>query len=75
MKKTTVNFFLFSFLALSSVVSFGQSQIKKSELKQFGKSIVPTQGLTPDGHVRCHSTEYEAFLKEIYPKISYTDEF
>ena len=75
MKKTTVNFFLFSFLALSSVVSFGQSQIKKSELKQFGKSIVPTQGLTPDGHVRCHSTEYEAFLKEQYPKRSTTDEF
>ncbi len=75
MKKTTIKGLLFSFMALSSIITYGQNQIKNSNLKQFGKTIVPSQELTPSGHIRCYTTENEAFLKQQYPNRATTNEF
>lgn len=52
-------------LILSFCVGFGQEKPKES--KHFGK-IIAESSLTPSGHIRCVSSEYEQFLQENNPK-------
>lgn len=59
MKKTTL-LLLFSLFS----ISFGYSQVVKQK-KVFGKPVTNT---TPEGLIRCASTEYEQYLQENDPK-------
>ncbi len=45
----------------------------QEQVKLFGKPL--TQKLTPSGHIRCASTEYENYLKEKYPNRATTAQF
>jgi hypothetical protein len=63
MKKNLL--FLFMFFC---VISFAQK-------KQLNKPFVPVQGLTPSGHVRCHTEENEAELQAKYPNRATKEEF
>ena len=62
MKKNTL---LLSFLICFSTIAF--AQIDKKEKTVFGKKINP-EFISPSGHVRCASTEYDQFLREQNPK-------
>lgn len=61
--------------SMTTILAQNNSLSNKKVTKQFGRTVVPTQELTPSGHVRCHSTEYEAYLKQQYPKRATTQEF
>lgn len=65
MKKTTAKFFA---LSLMGLLSQGISA-------QNGNGQLPVQKLTPSGHVRCHSNEYEAYLRGINPQRETTQQF
>lgn len=67
MKKITLFYVL-----LLSVVTFGQ-EAKKTPTA-FGKPI-SASAISPSGHVRCISTEYEEFLREQDPKKQTDAEF
>ena len=60
---------------MTSIYAQNNQLSNKIATKQFGRSIAPTQELTPSGHVRCHSNEYEAYLKQLYPNRATTNEF
>ncbi|WP_320813991.1 M43 family zinc metalloprotease, partial [Flavobacterium sp.] len=65
--------FLLSFM---TSISAQNNQLSNTAVtKQFGREIESTQELTPSGHIRCSSTEYEAYLKKQYPKRATTNEF
>lgn len=67
MKKIT-----FIYVLLLSIYSFGQ-QTKKTQTA-FGKPI-SAEAISPSGHVRCISTEYEEYLKSQDPKKQTAEEF
>lgn len=76
MKKNTLKKLSFSFLILSSLVVSGQNIKKKSSIQQFGKTIeLPQQELTPSGHIRCATDEYEAFLQSRNPQRMNKEQF
>ncbi|WP_264559876.1 T9SS sorting signal type C domain-containing protein [Flavobacterium sp. N2270] len=60
---------------MTSIYAQNNQLSNKIATKQFGRSIAPTQELTPSGHVRCYSTEYEASLKNKFPDRATTTEF
>jgi hypothetical protein len=62
MKKITL---LLSFLICFSTIAF--AQIDKKEKTVFGKKINP-EFISPSGHIRCASTEYDQYLREQNPK-------
>ena len=62
MKKITL---VLSFLICFSTIAF--AQIEKKEKTVFGKKINP-EFISPSGHVRCVSTEYDQYLREQNPK-------
>lgn len=62
MKKITL---LLSFLICFSTIAF--AQIDKKEKTVFGKKINP-EFISPSGHIRCVSTEYDQYLREQNPK-------
>lgn len=62
MKKNTL---LLSVLICFSTIAF--AQIDKKEKTVFGKKINP-EFISPSGHVRCASTEYDQYLREQNPK-------
>ncbi|CAM4437500.1 T9SS sorting signal type C domain-containing protein [Flavobacterium terrigena] len=49
--------------------------ISFAQIKQLKKPFVPVQGLTPSGHVRCHTNENEAALQAKYPNRATNEEF
>lgn len=61
MKKITL---LLSFLICFCTVAF--AQIDKKEKTVFGKKINP-EFISPSGHIRCASTEYDEYLREQNP--------
>jgi hypothetical protein len=69
MKKTTL---LLSFLICFCSVVF--AQIDKKEKTVFGKKINP-EFITPSGHIRCASIEYEQYLREQNPKMESREKF
>lgn len=69
MKKTT--FILLSFICFGSI-AFAQKNTK--EITIFGKKIDP-QNITPSGHIRCATTEYDAYLREQNPKMETSEVF
>lgn len=73
MKKTTFSFFLIIF----SLNSFSQVRNTEITVKKFGKNlqVFSNQQATPSGHIRCASTENEAYLKAKYPERATTAEF
>jgi hypothetical protein len=77
MKKNTLKVFLTTLLLFLICDVSAQTKKINSVPKQFGQQIQTTsQELTPDGtHIRCHSTEYEAYLKNKFPNRATTDEF
>ena len=62
MKKITL---VLSFLICFSTIAF--AQIDKKEKTVFGKKINP-EFISPSGHIRCASTEYDQYLREQNPK-------
>ncbi len=62
MKKITL---LLSFLICFSTIA--SAQIDKKEKTVFGKKINP-EFISPSGHIRCASTEYDQYLREQNPK-------
>ena len=62
MKKITL---LLSFLVCFSTIAY--AQIDKKEKTVFGKKINP-EFISPSGHVRCISSEYDQYLREQNPK-------
>ena len=62
MKKITI---VLSFLICFSTIAF--AQIDKKEKTVFGKKINP-EFISPSGHIRCVSTEYDQYLREQNPK-------
>lgn len=68
MKKIT----LLSFLLLGITLTNAQ-ETQKSH-RHFGK-VISSENLTPTGHIRCLSTEYEEFLQEQNPKRLSNDQF
>lgn len=77
MKKTTFSFFLNLFLIIFSLNSFSQVRNAEITVKKFGKNlqVFSNQQATPSGHIRCASTENEAYLKAKYPERATTAEF
>lgn len=62
MKKITL---LLSFLICFSTIA--SAQIDKKEKTVFGKKI-NSEFISPSGHIRCASTEYDQYLREQNPK-------
>ena len=69
MKKITLVLSLF--VCFSSLV-FAQN--KSGDKIVFGKKIKP-ENITPSGHIRCASTEYEQYLREQNPKMETREQF
>jgi len=75
MKKTTTKILALSLLGLVSNALIGQNLQQRGPV-QFGKKInLPTQELTPSGHIRCYTNENEAFLKAQDPSRATTEQF
>ncbi|MGV7107599.1 M43 family zinc metalloprotease [Flavobacterium sp. U410] len=70
------NFLIISGL-LYSVFLIGQNQnlVSLNNTTSIKQPVTFGQNLTPSGHIRCHSTEYESFLKTKYPKRATTEQF
>lgn len=68
------NFLIISGL-LYSVFLIGQNQnlVSLNNTTSIKQPVTFGQNLTPSGHIRCHSTEYESFLKTKYPKRATTN--
>ncbi len=64
-----ITFLLLIFLGLTNI---GFSQSKQKEKYVFGKKV---KNLTPSGHIRCATTEYEEHLRSIYPKRMSSEQF
>ena len=69
MKKITL--ILSLFICFSSVV-FAQN--KSGDRTVFGKKVDP-KNITPSGHIRCATTEYEQYLREQNPKRESVEQF
>lgn len=69
MKKTTL--VLLSFFCFGSI-TFAQN--KSKDITLFGKKINP-ENFTSTGHIRCATTEYSAYMKELNPKMETNEEF
>lgn len=69
MKKITL--ILSLFFCFGSVV-FAQN--KSGDRTVFGKKVDP-KNITPSGHIRCATTEYEHYLREQNPKMESVDQF
>ena len=69
MKKITL--ILSLFVCFSSVV-FAQN--KSGDRTVFGKKVDP-KNITPSGHIRCATTEYEQYLREQNPKMETVEQF
>lgn len=75
MKKTTIKVLGLSLFGLFSNVMMAQN-LQSHGSVQFGKKVnLPTQELTPSGHIRCYTNENEAFLKAKYPNRATSEEF
>lgn len=75
MKKTTTKILALSLFGLVSNAVMGQN-LQQSGPVQFGKKVtLPTQELTPSGHIRCYTDENEAFLKAQFPGRATTEQF
>ncbi|MFN7013256.1 MAG: M43 family zinc metalloprotease, partial [Bacteroidia bacterium] len=77
MKKITINFLSLLAFSLTISIAYGQQPLKKEgNVQQFGRKIqLPSQELTPSGHIRCYTSENEAFLKAQYPNRATDAEF
>jgi hypothetical protein len=69
MKKITL--ILSLFICFGSVV-FAQNKV--NERTVFGKKVNP-ENITPSGHIRCASTEYEQYLRELNPELESREQF
>jgi hypothetical protein len=69
MKKITL--ILSLFFCFGSVV-FAQN--KSGDRTVFGKKVNP-ENITPSGHIKCASTEYEQYLRELNPKMESIEQF
>ncbi|MCB9359787.1 MAG: T9SS type A sorting domain-containing protein [Flavobacteriales bacterium] len=80
MKKSTL---LLSSLVLSTVLTFGQNSRKAGPIikttptfnQERVQELVSNAKRTPDGKIRCFTTEYNQLLKETYPNRESTEEF
>ncbi len=64
-------------LILSLFICFGSvvfAQNKSGDRTVFGKKVDP-KNITPSGHIRCATTEYEQFLREQNPKMESAEQF
>lgn len=64
-------------LILSLFICFGSvvfAQNKSGDRTVFGKKVNP-ESITPSGHIRCATTEYEQFLREQNPKMESAEQF
>ncbi len=64
-------------LILSLFICFGNvvfAQNKSGDRTVFGKKIDP-KNITPSGHIRCATTEYEQYLREQNPKMESSEQF
>jgi hypothetical protein len=69
MKKITL--FLSLFICFGSVV-FAQN--KSGDKTVFGKKVNP-ENISPSGHIRCATTEYQEFLRKQNPKLESDEKF
>jgi hypothetical protein len=69
MKKITLFLFYLTFIFTSTIVA----QVKK-KVVHFGKEIT-FEKRSPDGHIRCATDEYEAFLQANNPDRMNKDQF
>src|SRR5690606_19983678 len=53
---------------------FSQAQELKKPIKKFGKEISPEK-VSPSGHIRCATDEYETLLQEKNPKRMSREQF
>lgn len=74
MKKTTLQIFALIAVGMFSNAAMAQNPTRK--VTHFGKVIeLPTQALTPSGHIRCMTDENEAYLRAENPKRATNEQF
>lgn len=69
MKKITL---ILSLFFCFSCVVFAQN--KSGDRTVFGKKVSP-ENISPSGHIRCASTEYEQYLRELNPNMESLEQF